>query len=119
MDLLSLMQACVDGLASGSLSAFGSALGAATVTLFKKLAGRKEDMDESELKAMGSLADPEKLAQEAARLANEDSDFDELLAKWCDLMEKHLEGTRESKNASNSASGVFFNSPVSQTNIVR
>ena len=90
MDLPSLMQACLDGLASGSLSAFGSALGAATIALFRKLAGRKGDMDENELKAMSSWADPYKLAAKAAELAKGDPDFNQLLSSWCDLMEKHL-----------------------------
>ena len=80
MDLPSLMQACLDGLASGSLSAFGSALGAATIALFRKLAGRKGDMDENELKAMSSWADPYKLAAKAAELAKGDPDFNQLLS---------------------------------------
>ena len=118
MDLPSLMQACLDGLASGSLSAFGSALGAVTIALFKKLAGRKEDMDENELKAMGSWADPDKLAAKAAKLAKGDPDFNQLLSSWCDLMENHL-GSSQTTTASNAASGIFIKSPVVQTNIVR
>ena len=93
-------------------------MGAATIALFKKLAGRNEDIDENELKAMGSWADPDKLAAKAAELAKGDPDFNQLLSSWCNLMEKHL-GSSQMATASNAASGIFIKSPVVQTNIVR
>lgn len=93
-------------------------MGAATIALFKKLAGRKEDMDENELKAMGSWADPDKLAAKAAELAKGDPNFNQLLTSWCDLMEKYLDSS-QATTASNAASGIFIKSTVVQTNIVR
>ncbi|PST45781.1 hypothetical protein CPA40_09220 [Bifidobacterium callitrichos] len=123
MDVTALVQACIEGIASGGFQILGTALASSTLGIFRRILPLKKQhstQDEQQLQDLLPLMDSTSLAARINKLAESDERFRELLDDWTKQMEDFIQkNATQSPHMSNTITGNITNSTVTQSNTIK
>lgn len=123
MDVTALVQACIEGIASGGFQTLGTALTASTLSIFRRILPLKKQHssqdEQRQIQDLLPLMDSASLAARINKLAESDERFRELLDDWTKQMEDFIQkNATQRKRMSNTITGNITNSTITQSNII-
>lgn len=123
MDVTALVQACIEGIASGGFQILGTALTASTLSIFRRILPLKKQHstqdEQQQLQNLLPLMDSTRLAVKINKLAESDERFRALLDDWTKQMEDFIQkNATQRTRMSNTITGTITNSTITQNNTI-
>lgn len=123
MDVPALVQACIEGIASGGFQILGTALTASTLSIFRRILPLKKQHsaqdEQQQLQNLLPLMDSTRLAVKINKLAESDERFRALLDDWTKQMEDFIQkNATQRTRMSNTITGTITNSTITQNNTI-